>query len=101
MAIFRALSLAALVGVLPSLVQGIPFAAPTSTNVITKGSDITATWTSIDTDLTVFSLYLPYSCSDLIFTATFADATGIAWSYIKPCSISRVRSRMVRDKFRR
>lgn len=58
MAAIRALTLAALAGFLPSLVQGISFTAPTSSDVITKGSDITATWTSVDTDPSVFSLYI-------------------------------------------
>lgn len=58
MSTLRALSLAALAGVLPTLVQGIAFTSPTASDVITKGSDITATWTSVDTDPTVFSLYL-------------------------------------------
>lgn len=55
---FRTLSLAALAGFLPSLVQGIAFTSPTSSDVVTKGSDITATWTSVDTDPTIFSLYV-------------------------------------------
>lgn len=58
MAVLRALSLAALAGILPSLVQGISFTSPVATDVITKGSDVTATWTSVDTDPAVFSLYL-------------------------------------------
>lgn len=58
MVILRTLSVAALIGVLPSLVQGISLTSPASTDVITKGSDITATWTSVDTDPSVFSLYL-------------------------------------------
>lgn len=52
MAAFRALS-----GILPSLVQGIAFTSPVSSDVITKGGDFTAKWTSVDTDPTVFSLY--------------------------------------------
>lgn len=56
MAGFRALSLAALAGVLPFLVQGIALDAPSSP--ITKGSEITATWTTVDTDPSIFSLYL-------------------------------------------
>lgn len=55
---YQTLSLAALAGLLPSLVQGIDFTSPASTDVITKGSDITATWTSVDTDPSVFSLYV-------------------------------------------
>ncbi|KAJ4423875.1 hypothetical protein N0V82_001459 [Gnomoniopsis sp. IMI 355080] len=55
---FQTLSLAALAGLLPSLVQGIDFTSPTSSDVITKGSDITATWTTVDTDPSIFSLYV-------------------------------------------
>ncbi|KAJ4393136.1 hypothetical protein N0V93_002343 [Gnomoniopsis smithogilvyi] len=55
---FQTLSLAALAGLLPSLVQGIDFTSPTTSDVITKGSDITATWTSVDTDPSIFSLYV-------------------------------------------
>lgn len=55
---YQTLSLAALAGLLPSLVQGIDFTSPTTSDVITKGSDITATWTSVDTDPSIFSLYV-------------------------------------------
>ncbi|CAN8098354.1 unnamed protein product [Discula destructiva] len=55
MAILRALPLAALAA---TLVQGIAFTSPASSAVVTKGSEITATWTSVDTDPSVFSLYL-------------------------------------------
>lgn len=58
MATFRALSLAALAGLLPHLVQGITLTSPAASSVLTKGSDITATWTSVETDPSVFSLYL-------------------------------------------
>lgn len=57
MATFRALSLATLASILPALVQGISFTSPASSDVITKGSQITAKWTSVDTDPTVFSIY--------------------------------------------
>ncbi|KUI55655.1 hypothetical protein VP1G_03016 [Cytospora mali] len=43
---------------IPALVQGISFTSPASSDVVTKGSDITAKWTSVDTDPEVFSLYI-------------------------------------------
>lgn len=57
MAMLRTLSLAALAGVLPTLVHGISFTSPAA-SVVTKGGELTATWTSVDTDPSVFSLYL-------------------------------------------
>lgn len=56
---FRALSLAALATILPSaFVNGIAFTSPTSSDVITKGTEVTAKWTTVDTDPSVFSLYI-------------------------------------------
>lgn len=42
---------------LASLARAISFNTP-SADVVTKGGDMTATWTSVDTDPSVFSLYL-------------------------------------------
>lgn len=56
--LLRTLSAAALAGVLPCLVQGISFTTPAASDAVTKGGDLTATWTSVDTDPSVFSLYL-------------------------------------------
>ena len=54
---FKTISLAA-AAIIPTLVQGIAFTSPTSTDDLTKGSDITATWTYVDTDPEIFSLYI-------------------------------------------
>lgn len=56
----RTLSLAVLAGttLLPSLVQGIAFTSPAPSDVVTKGSEVTAKWTTVDTDPSVFSLYI-------------------------------------------
>lgn len=51
----RNLSLAALAA---SIAQAISFTSPSSTDVVTKGSSLTATWTTVDTDPSVFSLYV-------------------------------------------
>ncbi|KUI69502.1 hypothetical protein VM1G_05320 [Cytospora mali] len=53
----KTVSLAA-AALIPALVQGISFTSPASSDVVTKGSDITAKWTSVDTDPEVFSLYI-------------------------------------------
>lgn len=44
--------------VLASLAHAIDLTYPTSSDVITKGSEITATWTTVDTDPSTFSLYV-------------------------------------------
>lgn len=54
----RSLSLASLALLLPSLVRGIAFTSPAASDVLTKGSEVTARWTTVDTDPSVFSLYI-------------------------------------------
>lgn len=54
---FKIISVAA-AAIIPTLVQGISFTSPVSSAVVTKGSEITAKWTSVDTDPEDFSLYI-------------------------------------------
>lgn len=54
---FKTISVAA-AAIIPTLVQGISFTSPVSSDVVTKGSEITAKWTSVDTDPEDFSLYI-------------------------------------------
>ncbi|KAK7747445.1 hypothetical protein SLS53_001700 [Cytospora paraplurivora] len=54
---FKTISLAT-AAIIPTLVQGISFTSPNSSDSFTKGGDITAKWTSVDTDPETFSLYI-------------------------------------------
>lgn len=51
-----ALSLAALAAA--PLAHGIAFTSPAASDVVTRGAEVTATWTTVDTDPAVFSLYI-------------------------------------------
>lgn len=55
---FKTVSLAAAAALIPTLVQGIAFTSPASSDFVTKGSEVTAKWTSVDTDPEHFSLYI-------------------------------------------
>lgn len=51
------LALTVLATLLASQAQAITFTSPAASDVVIKGGELTATWTSVDTDPSVFSLY--------------------------------------------
>lgn len=53
----RSPSLAVLATLLPTTALAISFTSPTTSDVVTRGSEVTAKWTTVDTDPSVFSLY--------------------------------------------